>query len=240
MVKILKYKKYIVIISLLLLILITGGIYYFYNNILEEEEKKEIVINELDNEVTLNENIIPEIVEEIIIPKEYIVDIKGAVVNPGVYKLNENSIVNDAINIAGGLNKNADTKCINLSKKIHDEMVIYVYTKSETWQILNKEKETKKENNVICEEIKNDAHIEEKNTEVKKEEKVEETTNTLININSDGIDKLTTLPGIGESKAKTIIEYRETNGNFKTIEELKNVSGIGDSTFEKIKDLITI
>jgi len=242
--KILKYKKSIIISSLVLLIIIVGIVYYYYyrtDNVVQVVES-EVKIEEIEKQA---EEIQEEVVEEIAIVKDFFVDIKGAVNNPGVYKLNENNIVNDAINVAGGLNKYADTKCINLSKKLHDEMVIYVYTKSETWQILNNNnnKQTETETNVVCNEVKNDAYV----TENKIEEKIEtdktnekEDANALVNINSDDIDKLTTLPGIGESKAKTIIEYRKTNGNFKTIEELKNVSGIGDSTFEKIKDLITI
>lgn len=242
--KIIKNKKYILIFILILFFIVTATIYYYFsykNNKIEEKKENEVI----EEKIIEEENVVSEVVEEVPIIKEYIIDVKGAVNNPGVYKLNENSIVNDAINIAGGLNKYADTKCINLSKKIIDEMVIYVYTKNETWQILNKENEKPKENNIICNEIKNDAYIEENKNKDTKTEKITEsstteTTNTLININNDGIEKLTTLPGIGESKAKTIIEYRKSNGNFKTIEELKNVSGIGDSTFEKIKDLITI
>lgn len=241
--KIIKYKKQIIIFSVILSLITIGGIYYYHyteNNIVEVKEniESELTKNEI---IEKKEEIKEEKVEKIIVLKEYYVDVKGAVANPGVYKLTENSIVNDAINAAGGLNKYADTKCINLSKKIIDEMVIYVHTKSETWKILNSDTQKTVESNVICNDVKNDAHVTETKTEEKTEEKVEvETINTLININTDGIDKLTTLPGIGESKAKTIIEYRETNGNFKTIEDLKNVSGIGDSTFEKIKNLITI
>ncbi|MBQ7141036.1 MAG: helix-hairpin-helix domain-containing protein [Bacilli bacterium] len=241
--KFLKYKKYIISFVLIIFLVIIGGIYYFYNidnNIVEAKENMELeIVEEVDTNEKKEEST-EEIVDVVPVVKEYFVDIKGAVNNPGVYKLNENNIVNDAINMAGGLNKYADTKCINLSKKIKDEMVIYVYTKSETWQILNSDKQKEKENNVVCDEVKNDASISESSTQETNETKVEEVTNTLVNINNDGIDKLTTLPGIGESKAKTIIEYRETNGNFKTIEDLKNVSGIGDSTFEKIKDLITV
>ena len=61
-----------------------------------------------------------------------------------------------------------------------------------------------------------------------------------ININTADINKLTELDGIGESKAKTIIEYRTTNGLFKNIEDIKNISGIGESLYNKIKDKITV
>ena len=66
------------------------------------------------------------------------------------------------------------------------------------------------------------------------------TLNTIVNINTASKETLMTLNGIGESKAKLIIEYRETNGNFKTTDEIKNVKGIGEAIYEKIKDSITI
>ena len=65
-------------------------------------------------------------------------------------------------------------------------------------------------------------------------------TNGVVNINTASIDELMTLSGIGESKAKSIIEYRSTNGKFNTIEDIKNISGIGDALFNKIKDNITV
>jgi len=238
--KILKYKKSIIISSLVLLIIIVGIVYYYYyrtDNVVQVVES-EVKIEEIEKQA---EEIQEEVVEEIAIVKDFFVDIKGAVNNPGVYKLNENNIVNDAINVAGGLNKYADTKCINLSKKIFDEMVIYVHTKNEIWKMFNSETPKQEE---VCNEVKNDAYATDTKTETKDEKTntstTVETTSTLVNINDADIEKLTTLPGIGESKAKNIIEYRKTNGNFKTIEDLKNVSGIGDSTFEKIKSLITV
>ncbi len=151
--------------------------------------------------------------EEVVILEEteLLVDIKGEVINPGVYQLNENSIINDVISIAGGLTEDADTTNINLSKMITNEMVIYIHSK---------------------EEIVSNEYFE--------EEIYIETKSNLININIASINELMTLSGIGESKANDIIEYRNINGNFKSIDEIKNVSGIGDSTYAKIKDYITI
>lgn len=162
------------------------------------------------------------------------VDIKGEINNPGIYKMKENSRVIDVIDSAGGLTEFADTSVINLSKKITDEMVIIIYSRE---QVSNFEKTKELENYLqkMCAEneeysLKNDACIATNNVEK---------VSGKININTASIDELTTLTGIGESRAKDIIKYREDNGPFKSIEDIKNVSGIGDSTFDNIKENIT-
>lgn len=160
--------------------------------------------------------------------KNYI-DIKGSVKNPGVYEFEENDRVIDAIEKAGGLKKNANTNNINLSKKLTSEMVIYVYSNSEI----------KNGNNALTCNTVCDTEVIEINNCVEKSNNNSETVD-LININTATLEELQTLTGIGESKAKNIIEYRNTNGSFKSIEDIKNISGIGDSLFEKIKDKITI
>lgn len=170
-------------------------------------------------------------------PKEnkVLVDVKGEVNTPSVYELTTNNTVIDAINKAGGLTKIADTSNLNLSKKLTDEMVIIVYSKEE----IKKMEEPKLE----CPPC-NDACIKEEDETAKlNEEKQSETKTEItgkININSATSEQLQTLDGIGEAKAKSIIEYREKNGNFQTIEDIKNVSGIGDSVYAKIKDNITV
>lgn len=167
------------------------------------------------------------------------VEIKGAINNPGVYELNDNSRIIDVINIAGGLTENADTSLINLSKKINDEMVIIIYTREEIENYNNSKIKTEYVYIEVpsCPDKVNEACIEDYKEE--KQENKEE-TNNLININTANIDELTKLSGIGEAKAKLIIEYREQNGKFKEIKELTNVKGIGDSLIEKVKDNITI
>ena len=173
-------------------------------------------------------------------PKEVIVDVKGAVNKPGVYTLKNDKRVIDAINMAGGLTTNADTSLINLSMKLTDEMVIDIYTKEEM-----------KDENMVCAPCEcpeiSDACITEKETtkeetakNTKESNKKEVNTNQKVSINTGTLEELQTLDGIGETKAKAIIGYRETNGLFKKIEEIKNVSGIGDSTYEKIKGRIII
>ncbi len=167
-----------------------------------------------------------------------LVDVKGEVNTPGVYDLTNNNTVIDAINKAGGLTKSSDTSNLNLSKKLEDEMVIIVYSKSEI-----KEMEEPKVQCPPC----NDACIKEEDEKAKLDasEKTEteednEAVTGKVNINTATSSELQTLNGIGEAKAKAIIEYREKNGNFEKIEDIKNVSGIGDSVYDKIKDNITV
>lgn len=164
------------------------------------------------------------------------VDIKGAVNNPGVYELDKNSRVIDALNVAGGMIDTADTSSINLSKTLTDEMTIIIYTKKQIEEY--KEKNKKIEYVYIevptCPDNVNDACIESKKTNSTNSE------NGLVSINTATKEQLMTVSGIGESKANDIINYREQNGLFKSIEDIQNVKGIGSSLFEKIKNSITI
>lgn len=165
----------------------------------------------------------------------YKVDIKGEVVSPGIYSLSPDSRVIDVIEQAGGLTDQANTTVINLSKKITDEMVIIIYSNNEV-----KDFESTKEKETIIQEkcnqkdensLKNDACITTTETSAQ---------DTKISLNNATLEQLMTLPGIGESKAKEIISYRDEHSGFKSIEELTEVTGIGESIFAKIKDYITI
>lgn len=165
----------------------------------------------------------------------YKVDIKGQVVTPGIYTMKESSRVIDVIEAAGGLTDNANTTVLNLSKKITDEMVIIVYSNEEVTNFA-KTKEIEKQVQEQCNQkdensLKNDACICDDN---------QITSTILVSINTASVEELMTLPGIGEAKAQDIINYRNDNGLFQTIEDIKNVSGVGDSLFAKIKDYITI
>ena len=166
------------------------------------------------------------------------VEVKGAVRNPGVFAVSPENIINDVIAMAGGFTKNAYTGNINLSKRVTDELVIYVYTDTE-YKKNNNDNNSKKENNSyqIDEYINNSVSVI-TSSSVSTDDNKE--TTELININTASLELLTTLPGIGESKASNIIAYRTDVGYFKTIEDLKNVSGIGDATFEKLKSFITV
>ena len=218
-------KKEIIIVSIILILLILT-IFYWLN--LKKNNKK---VLKKDKEVVQK----LEKKEEKEIEKSVKVDIKGEINNPGIYELDESMRVIDVIELAGGLTNNADTSVINLSKKLKDEMVIIIYSK---YQVKNfeatKEKEKVVEEKCIQENenaLKNDACINDTNSK-------DTNTQSKVNINTASLEQLQTLPGVGESKAKSIIEYREKQ-KFKTIEDIKNVTGIGDSLFAKIKENIT-
>lgn len=238
-----RYKKYFIIGGVLLSFILLSIIicYKTYN----DKKDKEVKIADavvLEKEEVAEE--LEETNEDVVITEEYYVDVKGAVTNPGVYKLSSDSRVNDVVTLAGGVTSDADTRCINLSKKIKDEMVIYVYTKQEVEEMYMEEK--KKDDNVILNNIINDAYVNYTNPENEITDTntgsndSDEVGTGKININTADITLLTTLPNIGDAKAKAIIDKRNELGMFTSIEQLKEVSGIGDSTFEKIKDLITV
>lgn len=146
--------------------------------------------------------------------------------------MKETSRVIDVIEKAGGLTKNADTSVINLSKKITDEMVIIIYSKDQV-RDFQKTKEIEKQVEDKCNQLdenslKNDACINSSNVLKGK-----------VSINTATKEELMTLSGIGESKAKDIINFREQNGPYNTIEDIKKVPGIGESIFATIKENIT-
>ena len=143
-----------------------------------------------------------------------VVEIKGEVMNPDVYTLNEGSIIKDLIEVAGGLTQEADISNINRAKEIKNHELIII-------------------RNI------NDTDIEEQE-QVEDYEINEESDDERISINDSDLSKLKEIPGIGEVKANAIILYREENNGFKSIDELKNVDGIGEKTFEKIKDRIKL
>lgn len=184
-----------------------------------KEEKKEVTIKKQAKE------------DKETVSQKVLIDVKGEVNTPGVYELTVDNTVIDAIKKAGGLTSQSDTSNINLSKKLEDEMVIIVYSKEEIKE-MNKEIECPPCNDVCVTKEDEKALLEEKETEKKITGKV--------NLNEADIEALQTLDGIGEVKAKAIIDYRDKNGPFKQIEDIKNISGIGDSVYEKIKDNITV
>jgi competence protein ComEA len=140
--------------------------------------------------------------------------VSGAVATPGVYTLPPRSLVNDALKAAGGASADADLDRINLAQEVRDQQHIHVPHKGEPEQ--NQPVPTSPPGGAATPGAKK------------------------ININTATLDELDTLPKIGPSIAQRIMDYRTKNGPFKKIEDLKNVSGIGDATFETIKDLITV
>lgn len=227
-----KHIKLITIIILLIIITTLVLLKIYLNNtsnLINEEitdDQKEIITSPLKEEIITDTN-----------QKETIfVDIKGAVVTPGVYEIESNKKVIDVITLAGGLTEYADTSLINLAKKVTNEMVVIIYTKEEVEKAKQEEPIIKIiEKECICPEIKNDSCLENS-----KENTKEETNSKKVNINTATLEELQSLDGIGESKAKSIIKYREEHGVFVKIEDLLNVSGIGESLYESIKENITI
>lgn len=145
------------------------------------------------------------------------VDVKGEVRDPGVYQLSNGARVMDAIESAGGLTNEADEDQLNLALLLSDQMVIVVPNINQTLE------EEYSMVNHFANEIDEDPHNELK-----------------ININVADVAELTLLPGIGEKKAQAIIDYREEYGSYQTIEDLMNVSGIGQKTFDKLSSMISV
>ena len=144
------------------------------------------------------------------------IHIAGAIKNPGIIELEENARIADAVEKAGGMTEEANIEKINLAYQVKDGQKIYIpsiYDIEETEIITNEAGEKIIENE-------------------------ENSSESLININTATETELETLPGIGPSTALKIVKYRKENGNFKKIEEIKNVSGIGESKYEKIKEYI--
>lgn len=194
--------------------------------------------------VKINEKPKVKIIEKKVIKKvkekeknEIKVDIKGQVVNPGVYVVNKNTRINDVIKLAGGLTYKANTDYINLSKKIEDEMVIFIYSDYEISKLKEEEKIKEQMPTLTDENL-----IVSKSTTNKTQKEIEKEDNNItdkININTATKEQLMQLSGIGESKAESIISYRKKK-KFDNILQIKEVSGIGDSIFEKIKENITV
>ena len=140
------------------------------------------------------------------------VDVKGAVKSPGIYDLPVGSRVNDAVQKAGGLTEQADSKSLNLAQKVSDEALVYVPTKGE-------ESASQQAGSGVPSSTSKDKKV---------------------NLNKASLEELKQVKGLGGKRAQDIIDHRETNGKFKSVDELKKVSGIGAKTIEKLKDYVTV
>ena len=140
------------------------------------------------------------------------VDVKGAVKSPGIYDLPVGSRVHDAVQKAGGLTDEADSKSLNLAQKVSDEALVYVPTKGE--------------------EAASQQAASGTTPSTSKDKKV--------NLNKASLEELKQVKGLGRKRAQDIIDHREANGKFKSVDELKKVSGIGAKTIEKLKDYVTV
>lgn len=210
-----KYLKnpiiYIGIVCFLLLSNIFSVLYFL---IIRKEEK---IVCEPCPEVILEP--LEKVEEEIIIPT-FKVDIKGYVKNPGVYEVKEGTIINELISMAGGVKNGGTTENINLSKKLYAEDMIVVLSKTELKKV-------------------NSTNTTTSSNVTKNPSEIQDIGQKKISLNKATKEELMTLSGIGEAKALSIIAYR-TEKPFTDISEIINISGIGESIYEKIKDNITI
>lgn len=193
------------------IIIIIGILYFIYN----EVDKKST--DQIDNNMLSIENNTKENEES----KELvIVHITGAVRTPGIVKLPEEARIEDAIDKAGGLTEDADISDVNLAYVLEDGIKIKIPT--------------------ISEEKNEEIIISSSGEGIVEKEISNNSENKIININKANETDLQTLPGIGASLAGRIVEYRNSNGKFNEIEDIKNVSGIGESKYENIKNLICV
>ena len=186
---------------ILILIVVTIVLISIYNFI---DKKGEDIT---DEDTMLEEYVFEEDEENDVELDEIMVHISGQVYNPGIVILKSGSRLIDAVELAGGLKKDADLDKINLAKKLSDEEKIYIPKVGEDFESYESETSSN--------------------------------PTGKININTSTKEELMSLPGIGEVLAERIIEYREKY-KFKTVEDILNVSGIGEKKFENIRDFITV
>lgn len=214
----LENKKKIWIVGAIGVVIFVMAIVYFIE-IREGEDELilggENVIEE-NGEVAQN-----EIVEEV---EKIVVHITGQVINPGVITLEKGDRIIDAIETAGGVTDEADLEKVNLAYVLEDAQKVYIPSKKEKEDSAYVEKGSGEKIILSGESVKSS----------KKEEELR------ININTANEEELQKLDGIGSSTAIKIINYRKENGKFNSIEEIKNVSGIGESKFNKIKKYIYV
>lgn len=155
----------------------------------------------------------------------------GAVENPGVYELEAGSRLYEAVEQAGGLTESADETCLNLARQIIDGEQVVILTQEQTAALEKAGKYTSGQVSTISA----DATTSAPNTTAASTQAA-----GLVNINSATVSELTSVSGIGESRAQAIVAYREKNGSFGSIEDIKKVDGIKEGLFAKIKDKITV
>jgi len=217
---VLSHKKLAIKIGLGLVIFIVCSFAYMDHQ--HSGQNDMVVISEAEESSLIESQESIEEQEEKII----IIDIGGAIQNPGIVKLKEGSRVFDAVEGAGGLTGNADTLNVNLAACISDGDKIYIPNKNESSQ---DNTQAGIITSSVSKGVVSQNHIESSSI-----------SNSLININQASSEQLQLLNGVGPSTAQKIIDYRQSAGGFKKIEDLMNVSGIGSKTFEKLKDKITV
>ena len=164
--------------------------------------------------------------------KTLVVHICGAVSAPGVYELPAGSRIIDAVEAGGGFLPEADEACCNLAEEIVDGCQIYIMTKTESCADGQTEKKAGIQTSPDSDMQTTDRNV--------RSNSASALDNGLVNLNTADVAALMTLPGIGESRAKAIISYREQHGAFAKIEDIMKISGIKQAAFSKIKDKITV
>ena len=205
-----KIKEYKIIVICTGLGLLVGG--FFLLKPTPQTPVKETNLQAEVVAVSKDSSTEKEVKEESVEQDLITVDVKGAVKSPGIYDLPVGSRVNDAVQKAGGLTEQADSKSINLAQKVSDEALVYVPTKGEA--------------------AASQQTVSGTASSTSKEKK--------INLNKASLEELKQVKGLGGKRAQDIIDHRESNGKFKSVDELKKVSGIGAKTIEKLKDYVTV
>ena len=205
-----KIKEYKIIVICTGLGLLVGG--FFLLKPTPQTPVKETNLQAEVAAVSKDSSTEKEVKEESVEQDLITVDVKGAVKSPGIYDLPVGSRVNDAVQKAGGLTEQADSKSLNLAQKVSDEALVYVPTKGEE---------------AASQQAGSGAP-----SSTSKEKK--------INLNKASLEELKQVKGLGGKRAQDIIDHRESNGKFKSVDELKKVSGIGAKTIEKLKDYVTV
>ncbi|PMC82574.1 helix-hairpin-helix domain-containing protein [Anaerococcus hydrogenalis] len=199
----------------LIIALIIGIVIILSRNFVNNQKKDELVFENTSSSVSIEANQLSnkETREKIENNNTTMkVHISGEINKPGVYDIKDNYRLEDLVNDAGGLTNNADINKINLAMKLEDQMHIIIPNKNN------------QENNQTQDQLVTPTNTNE---------------NKKININSADKNSLMTLPNIGDKRAEAIIEYRQRN-KFNKIDDIKNVSGIGDKYFEAMKDMIVV
>lgn len=200
-----------------IIIIISGMIYGIFNYFTQNKNKENL--ENISQDIIIN-NQTENTTEENNNQEKIVIHITGAICNEGIYELEENSRIADAVKMAGGLKEDADLKQINLAYVLEDGMKINIPSKNE-----NINEDSNNTESYITKENLNSSN----NTKISK-----------VNINNATQTELETLPGIGPSTALKIINYRKEKGKFNKIEDIKNVNGIGENKFNKIKEFIKI
>ena len=217
-------KIFILVFSIIVIVLLGFTFWNFNSDDNSDDNFEDLMINTSNIQNTSQNDILNITTAE---SEKIVVYIIGSVQNPGIVELNIDSRVSDAVEASGGLLEDADVSKINLAYKLEDGQKITIPS------INDKTDEDSSYENYISNDPGNMISQNPSSS-------TSESNTQKVNINTATQTQLETLPGIGPSTASKIISYRNENGKFKSIEDIKNVSGIGDSKFENIKTNICV